>query len=365
MSRYNITIKKRIEKRKMSKPIETVAWHKDAVVLIDQSCLPKQLLYIRCKSAKQVWQAIRTLKVRGAPAIGAAAALGMVLGINDKKYANFSVFKKRVNTLFDYFASARPTAVNLVWALKRMRKLVFRHKNKNIDEIKQLMLDEALLIIDEDKINCRKMANVGQCLIKDDDRILTYCNTGILATVDYGTALGVIYRARELKKRIKVYSCETRPLLQGARLTCWELSRSKIDVTLICDNMAGYLMQQKKIDKVFIGADRIARNGDVANKIGSYTLAVLARFHNIPFYVVAPFSTFDLSLKNGKAIPIEQRNPKEVSELFYKKPTVCAGVNIYNPAFDIVPANLITAIVSESALLRPPYEKSIKRFYLP
>jgi len=349
----------------MGKLIETVAWHNGAVVLIDQSRLPKKLAYIHCNNVKQVWQAIRTLKVRGAPAIGAAAALGMVLGVNGKKHATFNVFKKRVNTLFDYFASARPTAVNLVWALKRIRKLVFSHNAKDIDKIKQLMLEEALLIIDEDKINCRKMADVGQRLIEDNDRILTYCNTGILATVDYGTALGVIYRARELRKKIKVYSCETRPLLQGARLTCWELSRGKIDVTLICDNTAGYLMQQKKIDKVFIGADRIARNGDVANKIGSYTLAVLARFHNIPFYVVAPFSTFDLSLRNGKAIPIEQRNPKEVSELFYKKSTVCTGVNIYNPAFDIVPANLITAIVSESALLKPPYEKNIKRFYLP
>lgn len=340
--------------------LESVVWKRQAVVLIDQSKLPGQLVYIRCQTIQQLQKAIRGLKVRGAPAIGAAAALGMFLGVHKNKYSNFTSFKKRLDKLFAYFASARPTAVNLIWALKRIREVAVKNSSESISRIKKIMFQEAQMIIYEDKISCRKMANVAQKLIKNNDRMLTYCNAGILATVDYGTALGGIYRAKELKKKIKVYACETRPLLQGARLTCWELQKNKIDVTLICDNMAGYLMQQRKIDKVFIGADRIASNGDSANKIGSYTLAVLARFHKIPFYIVAPHSTFDLNLKKGEEIPIEQRDAHEVGYLWFKRPIVPKGVSVYNPAFDIVPAELITAIVTESGLITPPYSKTIK-----
>jgi len=341
--------------------LETIAWEKGSVVLIDQTKLPGQLVYLRCTTAGQVWNAIRTLKVRGAPAIGAAAAFGMVLGIGKKKYSNFQTFKRRVNALYSYMSSSRPTAVNLVWALDRMKKIVSDNRSTSITRIKDCLLKEAQAIVEEDKISCRKMADHAQPLIKDNDRILTYCNTGILATVDYGTALGAVYRAQELGKTVKVYACETRPLLQGARLTCWELHRKNIDVTLICDNMAGYLMQQKKLDKIFIGADRIAANADTANKIGSYSLAVLARFHKLPFYVVAPHSTFDRKLKNGKQIPIEQRNAREVRAGWFRKPMVVQGVRIYNPAFDVIPHGLITGIVTDSGILRAPYTKKIKR----
>lgn len=343
--------------------LETVVWEKGLVKLIDQSQLPAKLVYLRCKDVKQLWWAIRTLKVRGAPAIGAAAALGMVLGVHKKHYTNFSNFAKKMDELFSYLASARPTAINLVWALKRIKNVALINKKQSIEKIKALMQKEALTLINEDKKNCRKMAEFAQGLIKNNDRILTYCNTGIFATIDYGTALGCIYRAKEKGKSIKVFACETRPLLQGARLTCWELKRKKIDVTLICDNMAGYLMQRGQIDKVFIGADRIVKNGDVANKIGSYNLAVLASYHKIPFYVVAPYSSFDLSIEDGKKIPIEERDKEEVRSLFFKKPITLPEVDIYNPAFDLVPNQLISAIVTESGILRPPLARNIARLY--
>ncbi|MFH2137824.1 MAG: S-methyl-5-thioribose-1-phosphate isomerase [Candidatus Omnitrophota bacterium] len=339
--------------------LETIAWKQGAIKLIDQTKLPGKLSYIRCTTVKQVWEAIHVLKVRGAPAIGAAAALGMVLGINKKKYTGFIDFKKTVDELFTYLASSRPTAVNLVWALERTRQRALQDKSKKIEQIKKDVLDEAMAIINEDKTSCRKMADNAQSLIKNNDRILTICNAGFLATVDYGTALGCLYRAKELRKKLKVYSCETRPLLQGARLTCWELKQKGMDVTLLCDNMAGYLMQQKKIDKIFIGADRIAGNGDSANKIGSYSLSVLAKFHKIPFYVVAPRSTFDFSLKSGKEIPIEQRDKKEVTELFFKHPITAKGVNVYNPAFDVVPHELISGIITEFGVLKPPFKGNI------
>ncbi|MBU4304123.1 MAG: S-methyl-5-thioribose-1-phosphate isomerase [Candidatus Omnitrophica bacterium] len=345
--------------------MQTIRWEagKKTLVLIDQTRLPGKLVYMRCKTVEQVWQAIRALKVRGAPAIGAAAAFGMVLGIGQRKYAAYSCFKKKVDGLVRYLASARPTAVNLFWALERMKQVVLEHRTHPVPEIGERLLQEALAIMEEDRKSCRKMADIGQVFVKDNDSILTYCNAGILATVDYGTALGVIYRAKELKKKIKVYSCETRPLLQGARLTCWELRRNKIDVTLLCDNMAGYLMKQKKVDKIFIGADCIAANGDVANKIGSYALAVLAKYHRIPFYVVAPVSTFDTALASGADIPIEERDAREVGSLWYKRPMAPAGINVYNPAFDIVPGRLITAIVTDKGILTPAYLKKVRRLF--
>jgi methylthioribose-1-phosphate isomerase len=340
---------------------ETISWKNNKVVLIDQTKLPQKVVFVKCKTVKQVWQAIKILKVRGAPAIGAAAALGMLLAISKIKAKSFDGFRKQVRKAADYIASSRPTAVNLVWALKRMEQVVDQNRSKTISKIKGLMHKEAQKIIAEDKKSCAQMADNAQVLIKKNDRIMTYCNAGMLATVGIGTAIGVIYRANQLKKKVKVFSCETRPLLQGARLSCWELQTNKVDVTVLCDNMAGYLMSQKKIDKIFVGADRIAANGDAANKIGSYSLAVLARHHKVPFYVVAPFSTFDLSLKTGKQIPIEQRRPDEIKKLWYKRPMVAEKVKVYNPAFDVIPAGLISAIVTDRGLIKPPYKTNIKR----
>lgn len=340
--------------------LQAVTWENGNVVLIDQTRLPAELVYVRCRTLKQVWHAIRTLQVRGAPAIGAAAGLGMVLGLSSKKYAEFKTLKKQADKVVSYLESSRPTAINLSWALNRIKKVIIKNRSRSIRQIKKLILEEALAIMEEERRRCSWMADNAQCLIKGNDRILTYCNTGFLATIGCGTALGAIYRAKELKKKIKVYACETRPLLQGARLTCWELHRKDIDVTLICDNMAGYLMQQKKIDKVFIGADRIAANGDTANKIGSYSLAVLANFHNIPFYVVAPSSTFDFKIKNGRQIPIEERAHAELRKGWFKQQIVPSKVKVYNPAFDVIPNNLITGIVSENSLLKPPYSKKIQ-----
>ncbi len=340
---------------------KTITWKNGKVVLIDQTKLPEKVIFFECSTVKQVWQAIKTLQVRGAPAIGAAAAWGMALGIGKKNETNFLAFEKNLNQLFDYLASSRPTAVNLVWALERMRNIALQNKAKPVAQIKKIMFKEAQNISAEDKQSCSKMANNAQILIKKNDRIMTYCNAGMLATVGLGTALGVIYRANQLKKNVKVFSCETRPLLQGARLTCWELSTNKVDVTAICDNMAGYLMQQKKIDKIFVGADRIAANGDAANKIGSYSLAVLAKFHKVPFYVVAPASTFDFTISSGSQIPIEQRNPDEIRKSWYKRPMIAGKAKIYNPAFDVVPAKLISAIVTDFGLIKPAYKNNIKR----
>jgi len=340
--------------------LETVAWDKGSVVVIDQTRLPGKLRFLRCRTAAQVREAIRTLQVRGAPAIGAAAGLGLVLGVNAGKCRDVAALEKKADEICAGLASARPTAVNLVWALQRVRQVISRHRDQPVGRIRERMLAEAQSIIREDKRNCRAMAEHAQPLVKKNARILTVCNAGILATIDYGTALGVVYRARELNKNVSVYACETRPLLQGARLTCWELRRKRVPVTLICDNMAGYCLQQNKIDMVVVGADRIAANGDAANKIGSYMLAVLARFHRVPYYVVAPRSTFDLRLKTGRQIPVEQRDPAEIRSLWFKRPMVAAGVNIYNPAFDIVPAELISAIVTETGIITPPYGKNIR-----
>jgi methylthioribose-1-phosphate isomerase len=297
--------------------------------------------------------------VRGAPALGAAAGLGMYLGIKDSKAGDFIEFNKELNKVIVYLASSRPTARNLFWGLERMRKVALENQGKSISLIKKLLLCEAKKIIEEDRQACRKIGYYGAKLINKKDTILTICNAGILATVDYGTALGIIYRAKDEGKNIKVYACETRPLLQGARLTAWELNKNAIDVTLICDNMAAVLMKQGKIDKVITGADRIALNGDVANKIGTYNLAVLSYHHKIPFYIAAPLSTFDSSIKNGKDIPIEERSPKEVTELFFKQAIAVNNIKVFNPAFDVTPNNLITAIITDKGIIRPPYKKNI------
>lgn len=342
--------------------ISTIEWKNGRVRIIDQTKLPEKLVYIDCDNIRTLWQAIRKLQVRGAPAIGIAACLGVVLGIKNSRAKNFPVFLKELAGVINYLASARPTAVNLFWGLERMRDAALNNSKMPVEKIRELLLKKALEVIRDDKAICRRMADHGAALINHGDTILTHCNAGALATADYGTALGVLYRAKELKKRIKVYADETRPLLQGARLTVWELMQNGIDVTLICDNMAATLMAQGKIDKIFVGADRIASNGDAANKIGTYNLAVLAAYHKVPFYVVAPVSTFDFNIKSGKGIPIEERSHKEVVE-FNHKMVAPKGVKVYNPAFDVTPNTLVTAIVTEKGIFRKPFGKNLKKLY--
>ncbi|MCX5712129.1 MAG: S-methyl-5-thioribose-1-phosphate isomerase [Candidatus Omnitrophica bacterium] len=338
----------------------TIGWKNNCIRMIDQTKLPGKLVYLQIRDLKQLWQAIKLLKVRGAPALGAAAALGVYLGIKDSKAKDLSQLKREIDKVSKYIASSRPTARNLFWGLERMRKVFLDNKENCVKEIKEALFAETMLIIDEDMISCRSIGLHGARLFNNNDSVLTICNTGILATIDYGTAAGVIYRCYEEGKKIKVYACETRPLLQGARLTTWELSRKGIDVTLICDNMAATLMKQGKIDKVIAGADRIAANGDTANKIGTYNLAVLSRYHNVPFYIAAPASTFDLSIKSGRQIPIEQRAGSEVTSLYFKNPVAAKDVKVFNPAFDITDSKLITGIITDKGVINPPYIENIK-----
>lgn len=339
--------------------IRTIEWKNGRIRLIDQTKLPQRFEYIDIKDLKTLFHAIKFLQVRGAPALGAAAGLGVYLGIKDSKAKDFFQFNKEMDKVISYIASCRPTARNLFWGLERIRKVAKENKNKPVSLIKKILLKEANKIVEEDRIACRKIGFFGARLINKNDTILTVCNAGILATIDYGTALGVIYRAKEEGKNIKVFACETRPLLQGARLTTWELMKKGIDVTLNCDNMAAALMAQGKINRVIAGADRIAANGDTANKIGTYSLAVLAHFHKIPFYIAAPKSTFDLSIKSGKNIPIEQRSHTEVTGLFSKTSIAPKNVKVFNPAFDVTPHYLITAIITDKGIIKPPYSKNI------
>lgn len=340
--------------------IKTIEWINNSIKIIDQTKLPDKLEYIYISDLKKLWQAIKELKVRGAPALGAAAGLGLYLGIKDSRTGNFRNFNREVSRVIKYIGSSRPTARNLFWGLERMRAVVYKNKNKPVSYIKKIIFKEAKSIIEEDRRACRDMGFLGARLIKNGDRVLTVCNAGILATIDYGTALGVIYRAKEEGKKLKVFACETRPLLQGARLTAWELNKKGIDVTLISDSMAAFLMEQGSIDKVIAGADRITRNGDTANKIGTYNLAILSKYHNIPFYIAAPSSTFDLNLKTGRQIPIEERQKKEVINLLSKQ-VASNNVKVFNPAFDITPHSLISAIITEKGIIRPPYVKNIAK----
>ncbi len=305
-----------------------------------------------------MWQAIKRLSVRGAPAIGVAAAFGVLLGIQKFKGHQKPKFLKLFYETCDYLATSRPTAVNLFNMLNAMRAVVICNPQADVARLKKLLFKEAMTIFKTDQDVCRRIGDCGAKLIKKGMRCLTICNTGALATVDYGTALGVFYSAKKQGRKFSVYSCETRPLLQGARLTCWELLRQKIDTTLICDNTAAFLMARGQVDIIFTGADRIASNGDTANKIGTYMLAVLARYHGIPFYIVAPRSTFDPAIKTAKQIPIEERKSEEVTH-FAGVRTAPQGVKVYNPAFDVTPAKLITGIVTEYGIIHPPYVKNI------
>jgi len=342
--------------------IRTIDWKRNSLVIIDQTLLPERLKYLSLSSLEEVIEAIKNMRIRGAPALAGIAAFGLYLGIRDSKAKNYPEFKKELKRCAHLIGSSRPTAVNLFWGLNRLLDKAQSNKEKSIQKIKKILLKEAKSILEEDRYICRKIAKIGARIIKDNDRILTVCNTGILATVDYGTALGLIYEAKKQGKKIKVFACETRPLLQGARLTTWELMQNKIDVTLLCDNTAGYLLQKKMIDKVLVGADRIALNGDTANKIGTYSLAVLANYHKIPFYVVAPLSSFDPSIKDGKSIIIEERSPYEVTHLFFKRPIAPKSAKVLNFAFDVTPNRLITGFITEKGIIEAPFEINIKRF---
>ena len=342
--------------------IETIKWINGAARIIDQTKLPGKFEYIHCRNVKTMWDAIRRLSVRGAPALGVAAGFGVLLGIKTFKGHDRAKFVKYFNELSDYIGSSRPTAVNLFNVLGEMEAVVKKNSRATVSQLKDLLQKRALEIYEEDRQVCRQMGKFGASLVKNGMRLLTICNAGALATVDYGTAEGVMYAAKEAGKKFKVYACETRPLLQGARLTTWELMKEKIDVTLICDSMAATLMKQGKIDIVFTGADRVAANGDAANKIGTYSLAVLARHHKIPFYIVAPQSTFDLKTKNGKGIPIEERKPEEVTHIGGYV-TAPAGVKVFNPAFDVTNQELISGIVTERGVIRKPYRQNIKKIF--
>ncbi|MFH1098001.1 MAG: S-methyl-5-thioribose-1-phosphate isomerase [Candidatus Desantisbacteria bacterium] len=323
-----------------------IIWTENSLSLLDQTKLPGELVYLDCKTPQDVAEAIKRLSVRGAPAIGVAAAYGVTLGMDN------------LDETIELLASTRPTAVNLFWALERMKRCINQHQGMSGDQLRQILIQEACLIHEDDREKCRKIGEFGASLIKDGDGILTHCNAGVLATGGIGTALGVIYTAVEQGKKLSVYADETRPLLQGARLTAWELQKAGVDVTLICDNMAGVVMREGKINLVVVGADRITGNGDVANKIGTYSVAVLAEKHNIPFFVAAPTSTIDMSLINGSMIPIEQRLREEISHGFGKQ-TAPDGVKVYNPAFDVTPHELIKGIITEAGIAEPPYEKSL------
>jgi len=333
--------------------------------LIDQRKLPGELVTIRCRSVEQLHEAIRTLAVRGAPAIGVAAGYGLVLGLQSvADRAGPQAALKALADACEYLAGSRPTAVNLFWALRRVRDKTEQTAaaGANVGELRQTVLAEANAIYHEDVEMCRRIGANGERFITDGMGVLTHCNAGALATAGQGTALLVLFEAHKKGKRFRVYADETRPLLQGARLTAWELKQAGIDVTVICDNMAGWLMKQGKVNAVITGADRIAANGDTANKIGTYSLSILAREHRIPFYVAAPSSTFDLSIRSGADIPIEQRSAEEVVRpCGMAMPMVPDGVGVYNPAFDVTEARDITAIITERGVIeRPNAERIVK-----
>ena len=344
-------------------PVPTITWSNDTLIIIDQTKLPVRFVTKKLETLEEVWQAIKKLEVRGAPAIGVAAALGVVVGIKSISAVDRKIFDQECLKAIDYLATSRPTAVNLFWALERMKKVLLDNSNVSVDEIRTLLTGEAVAILEDDKAICRQIGAHGNTVIPDECTVLTHCNAGGLATADYGTALGVIYAAHEAGKKISVYSDETRPLLQGARLTTWELMQSGVDVTLICDNMAAKVMMEGKIDLVIVGADRIAKNGDTANKIGTYMVALAAAAHGIPLYVAAPASTFDLSLASGDDIPIEERESQEVTHGFGSQ-TAPDDVKVYSPAFDVTPAKYISGIITEKGILRPPYDRSIRETLL-
>jgi methylthioribose-1-phosphate isomerase len=344
--------------------LPTIAREADAVVMIDQRKLPAEEIYVRCKTAAEVARAIRTMVIRGAPAIGVAAAMGIALAMRKSAATGTQKYAAEFYKVCELMAATRPTAVNLFWAIDRMKRAfaAAAEAGESVDQIKDRLDLEAQSIHDEDVASCRAMGAFGAAIVPAEARILTHCNAGALATAGYGTALGVIRGAVEAGKHVTVFADETRPFLQGARLTAWELVRDGIQTTVIADNMAGALMRQGKIDLVVVGADRIAANGDTANKIGTYSVAVLAREHRIPFYVAAPLSTIDLKTPDGLHIPIEERNAREVTH-FGGAQVVPAGALVWNPAFDVTPHHLIAGIITERGIVRPPYLESLARAF--
>ncbi|MBI4400210.1 MAG: S-methyl-5-thioribose-1-phosphate isomerase [Nitrospirae bacterium] len=333
--------------------VPTVEWKNGAVRLLDQSRLPDKVEFLDCRDYRTVARAIRELRVRGAPAIGVTAAMGVALGAQSLSVTTYEEFAQAVKDICQHLAETRPTAVNLFWALERMQRTLDELRALPISEIMRRLVEESQRILDEDVAMNKAMGRHGAALIHDGQTVLTHCNAGALATAGYGTALGVVRAAWEQGKKIRVLADETRPVLQGARLTAWELMQDGIPVTLITDNMAGALMRQGLIHLCLVGADRIAANGDVANKIGTYSVAVLAKAHGIPFYVAAPYSTIDLKTPSGNQIPIEQRNPQEVTSVLGGPSVAPSGVDVLNPAFDVTPAAYITAIITERGTFKP------------
>lgn len=344
----------------MKMTYESIKWQDGHLVLLDQTQLPLREVYIDIHTIGQVWDAIRKLKVRGAPAIGIAGAYGLYLGVRDVEYNSFESFNVELNRWIRYLESSRPTAVNLSWALQRINNTVYANREKPLDEIKQIMLKTAVTIHDEDKRVCKIIGEKGMELIPETAQILTHCNTGALATGAYGTAFSVILHAHFAKKNIHVWVDETRPLLQGARLTAWELQKAEIPFHLVTDSMAGSLMYAGKVDMVIVGADRVTANGDTVNKIGTYPLAVLAKEHNIPFYVALPLSTFDLSLATGDEVEIELRSEDEITQLA-KTQITPKKTEAYNPAFDITPHKYITGFITEKGIIEGDYKENIPK----
>lgn len=343
-------------------PVQSIEWRNDHVRILDQTYLPNREVYSDINDVGRMWEAIKKLRIRGAPAIGIAAAYGFYLGIKDLPESSFDSFWVEVERVADYLENARPTAVNLSWALNRLKTTIKAHKDKPISEIKEIVFKTAQTIHDEDRRTCKKIGENGVELIEDNAKLLTHCNTGSLATAQYGTAHSVIYHAHEAGKKIHVWVDETRPLLQGARLTTWELKNNGIPMKLITDSTAGLLMQRGEVDMVTVGADRVALNGDTANKIGTYPLAVLAKEHEIPFYVAIPLSTIDRELENGDDIPIEERDQEEITVIGDSKITP-KKTEAYNPAFDITPHSYITGFITEKGIVEPEFEENFKKLF--
>jgi methylthioribose-1-phosphate isomerase len=344
--------------------LPTIEWQPDAVVMIDQRKLPAQEVYVHCKTPAEVARAIKTMVIRGAPAIGVAAAMGIALAMKRSKASGTRQAAVEFNKICDVMAATRPTAVNLFWAIDRMKRAFAAgvQAGESVSELAARLEREARAIHDEDVQSCRDMGRFGATVVPPAARVLTHCNAGALATAGYGTALGVIRAAAEQGKVTQVYADETRPFLQGARLTAWELVRDHVPTTVITESMTAPLMRDGGIDVVVVGADRIAANGDFANKIGTYTVAMMARAHNVPFYVAAPLSTIDLQTPDGSRIPIEQRPAREVTHVGATR-LVPEGATVWNPAFDVTPAHLVTGIITEKGIARPPFETSLKALF--
>lgn len=342
--------------------VQSIQWTKNKLKILDQTFLPGRVVYTELKDVGRVWEAIKKLRVRGAPAIGIVAGYGFYMGIRELPETNFNSFWIEAQRIADYLDSSRPTAVNLSWAIKRLLNTVYANKEMSIPEIKEHILKVAKTIHEEDRRICQQIGTVGKKLIGSDAQILTHCNTGGLATSQYGTALSVIYFAHQEGKNIHVWVDETRPLLQGARLTAWELTHAGIPMSLIVDSTAGSLMKAGKVDLVIVGADRITANGDTANKIGTYSLSVLAKAHKVPFYVAAPLSTIDMDLKTGDDIVIEERETTEIRRI---GSTLLAPneADIFNPAFDVTPHDNITAIITEKGIVKPDYRKNLSSLF--